>query len=69
MKEMFRTPSKPSRTSQTDVHDRKRGVLHFRPLHEATFMHRRPEELHHKKDRDAEFREEMQLVDDLRKNK
>ena len=44
------------------------GVLRFRPPHEATFMHRRLEELHCKKDRDAEFPEEVHLVDDLSLN-
>ena len=42
------------------------GLLHFRTLRKATFMHRRPEELHCKKDPNAEFREEVQPVDDLR---
>ena len=53
----------------TEIHVRRRGPLHLRPLREATFMHRRPEELPCKMDRDAEFVEEgAQPVDDLRLN-
>ena len=51
-----------------ETHDQRRGVLHFRPLCEATFMHLRPEELACKRNRDAEFLEEVQPVDDLRLN-
>ena len=36
----------------TEIHDRRHGVLHFRPLREGTFMHRPPEELDCKTDCD-----------------
>ena len=51
-----------------EIQDRRRGVLHFRRLREATIIHRRREELHCKNDRDAEFLEKEQPVHDLRLN-
>ena len=45
------------------IHDRRRGVMHFAPPREATLMHRRRNCI--AKDRDAEFLEEAQPVDDL----
>ena len=65
---MFHTPSEQGcciadQGRLTEIHDHRRGVMHFAPPREATFMHRRRNCI--ARDRDAEFPEEARLVDDL----